>query len=385
MTIPTINDLYTSIQNDLKAKLGITSLLGKTVLNVFAAVQAAKLKILYLFAAKIYDNIFVDLADSEMLLRFGLVKLNRGLAPAVAGVYEIEVSGDIGATIPGTLTTYKSLDSSTSPGKLYMLDTDFTFAAPTGLIEVRALELGSVSRLEIGDRLQLTAPIANIDSFATVTAVITTAVQAETEADYRNEVIAAYQLEPQGGARTDYRIWAADAAGVREVYPYAVNGSPGEINLYIEALPADSVDGNGTPPGSMLTDVKAVVEFDPDTTKPLNERGRRPISAWKINFLAINPLAVDVKITGLTDVSYLMTIKTNLETFLYNVRPFLAGADNPRDLNKGRLFESDIYNVVRETIGINASFTSLILKVDTNTVSIYEFLGGDIPYINTVT
>ena len=385
VTVPTISELYNSVVNDLKNKLGITTIIGKTVLAPLAAVQAAKLKILYLVASNVYDNIFVDTADSEMLQRFGFVKLGRYLNQAVAGIFEIEVSGTIGATLPGTTTTFKSLDNSTSPGKLYMLDTDFTFSAITGLINVRALELGSGARLEIGDRLQLTAPAANVDSFATVTNVITTAVNVESESDYRNEVINAYQLEPQGGARTDYRIWSYDAAGVREVYPYVVNGNPGVIDLFIEALPADSTDGKGTPPPSMLTDVEAVIEFDPDTTKPLTERGRRPISAYLINFIAVTPIEVDVEISDLSDVSFLTSIKTAIETFLYNVRPYIAGADSIRDQNKGKLYSYQIYQIVAEVIGINATFSAVTLKVNTNIVTLYDFLNGDIPYIDTVT
>jgi uncharacterized phage protein gp47/JayE len=73
MTNPTINELYTTIQNDLKTKLNLSTLVGKTVINVFALVQAAKLKILYLLAGKIFDTIFVDTADNEMLQWFGLV------------------------------------------------------------------------------------------------------------------------------------------------------------------------------------------------------------------------------------------------------------------------------------------------------------------------
>jgi len=382
ITVPTINELYTAIQNDLKTKLGISSILGKTVLNAFAMVQAAKLKILYLLAANVYDNIFPDTADDAMLQRFGFVKLGRYQNPAVAGVYELTVTGTAGAVIPAN-TTYKSLDSSTTPNKLFVLDTDYTMPGTTGTIEVRAYELGSVARLEVGDSLQVTAPIALIDSFAVVAAVVTTPVEAENIEDYRTEIIKAYQTEAQGGARTDYRIWAADAAGVREVYPYTF--TPGEITIYVEATPADSTDGNGTPPPSILTDVESVVEFDPDTSKPLNERGRRPISAWQINFLSITTVPIDLEITGLTDSSYIAAIQSAVVAFLYNIRPFIDGADAPADINKGKIYLADMYNIVRLILGANASFTALSMLVNSVAVDTYEFTGGNIPYCNSVT
>jgi hypothetical protein len=232
--------------------------------------------------------------------------------------------------------------------------------------------------------VQVTAPLALVDSFATVATVITTPAAAESDSDYRSEIIRAYQTETQGGARTDYRVWAQDAPGVREVYPYVVSGSPGEIDLFVEATPADSTDGNGTPSAGLLSDVADVVEFDPDTSKPQNERGRRPISAWQINFLPVIPLPVDIEIAGLSDTNFLPTIKDNFEVFLYDIRPYLAGADAISDINKGKLFESDCYNIVRTVLGANATFTSLTLKVNSSIYSLYEFENENIPYIRNV-
>lgn len=388
MNIPNFADLYNSILNDLKTRLGITFILGKVVLNAFAAVQAAKLKIIYTAIAYRYKNIFIDTADPSddggTLERFGLVKLGRQPYSAIAGEYTVEVNGNIGVLIPKE-TTYKSVEGSVSPDKLFILDSDFTFVSQTGTISLRALDLGSDARLEIGDSLQVTAPILNADSYATVKAVNVAPTDAENYEDYRQAVIDAYQLEAQGGAKTDYRLWSKDAAGVRQVYPYAKNNFLGEINLYVEAYAIDSIDGNGTPSTSMLNNVEAVVEFDPDTTKPLNERGRRPISAWKIHFLPITPLSVDVIITDLSDISVLNDIKNSMREFLLGIRPFIAGADNINSISKGKIYISDIFNVVRSVIGGTNSFTDIQMKVDGNFETIYEFLNGDIPYINTVT
>lgn len=388
MTVPTFTELYNSILTDLRNQLTIRFIVGKVVIAAFAAVQAAKMKILYLTAAFIYKNIFVDTADPEALggslERFGRVKLGREPLPATAGEYRIEVTGTIGATIAPN-TTFKSLDSSTNPDQLYVLDTLFTFTSGTGEIVVRALELGSGSRLEVGDQLQVTAPIANVDSFGEVLVEETAPTNGESTEEYREAVVQAYQFEPQGGARTDYRLWSQDAAGVREVYPYAVDGEPGKINLYVEANAADSTDDHGTPSQAILDDVEAVVEFDPDTTKPLNERGRRPLGTFQIYFLAITPLPVDVDIVGLTDTSLLTAISEAITTFLLDVRPFIDGADNPNDINKDKLYSSDIINIVRAITGINASFDDVIMSVDGVVTNLYQFENGDIPYTDDVT
>lgn len=383
---PSLSDLYASVLSDLRNRFSITTLFGKVIFNAFALVQAAKLKLYYLHAAFIYKNIFPDTADPASiggsLSRFGVVKLGRLLLPATAGEYTVDVTGVIGAVIPPN-TTFKSLDTSTSPDKLFVLDTTFTFTATSGQIQIRALDLGADAKLEVGDSLQVTQPIADVDSFATVDSVDTIPIEAETTAEYSQKVIQAYSQEAQGGAKTDYRIWAADAAGEREVYPYVIES--GMIDLYIEANPADSLDGFGTPTAAIIAEVEEVVEFDPDTTKSLNERGRRPMGTFQINFEAVNVLPVDVEITTLSDVSFLTAIEDAIVAYLFNIRPYIDGADNPNDSQKGLLYEADIYGIVRGVLGSQATFVSLTVEVDSTPIAIYEFTTGDIPYLNSVT
>ena len=221
--------------------------------------------------------------------------------------------------------------------------------------------------------------------FAEVASIVTTPTDAETTEDYRTTVIQAYQFEPQGGARTDYRLWSQDAAGVQDVYPYVTDGEPGKINLYVEATAADSTDGNGTPSQSILDDVEAVVEFDPDTTKPDNERGRRPMGTFEIFFLAITPLPVDVEIFDLSDLTLLTTISNAVTEFLLDVRPFIDGADNPQQINKDKLYSSDIVNIVRAVAGNTATFSNVVMSVDSVQTNLYQFENGDIPYTRNVT
>lgn len=383
---PSFNDLYVSVLADLRNKLSVSSIIGKVVINAFSLVQAAKLKVYYLRSAFVYKNIFIDQAVPESeggaLERIGLTYLGRLPLPATAGEYILNITGAIGATIASG-TTFKSLDTSTSPDNLYILDNLFTFVAESGLIQVRALNLGTQARLEVGDSLQVTQPISNVDSFQTVNSIITTALEGETTTEYKEKTETAIQAETQGGAKTDIRLWSLDAQGERTSYPYV--NSPGIIDLYVEANPEDSVDGNGTPSQAILNDVAEVVEFDPDDTKPLKERGRRSMGIFQINLIAINTLPVDVEIINLSDASFLTTINDAIEAFLFNIRPFIDGADNPNNSQQDLLYEADIYGIVRDVLGISATFETLTVNVDGNPITIYEFTSGDIPYINSVT
>ena len=98
--IPTLSELYTSVKGDLESEIGINlPLFGKSYIRGLASVQAGKLKLYYLAIASVQKNIFPDLAESELtggtLERFGRIKLNRNPFSAVAGKYEVTVTGDI--------------------------------------------------------------------------------------------------------------------------------------------------------------------------------------------------------------------------------------------------------------------------------------------------
>ncbi|MBT1698253.1 baseplate J/gp47 family protein [Fulvivirgaceae bacterium PWU4] len=389
ITIPTVKQLYEDIIADLESEYGesIPSF-GKVFLRGLAAVQAMKLKLYYLSHANLQKNIFVDTADPESaggtLERFGRIKLGRNPFPARAGQYEIQVTGTPGSVI-NALTTFKSDDTSNSPGKLYILDSPFTLVTNPDTCNVRALEAGLDSQLDIGDTLTATAPIAGVNRSAEVVSEVVEPFSAETTEDYRQASIDAYQLEPQGGAPSDFRLWAKDAQGVKQAYPYAKPGVTAEINLYIEATTADSTDGKGTPSAGLLADVKEVVEFDPDTTKSLDERGRRPIGIFQVHYLPITPLNVDINVSGFVGItpSILAQIENALELAISNIRPFIAGADITENKNDILAINKVISIILEARPG--SVFGTVALNVGGSPASTYLFTDGEIPFLNSVT
>lgn len=383
ITIPTLNALYTQILADLEAEFNITiPLFGKNFLRALAAVQAAKLKLFYLAVGNIQKNIFCDTADPEAsggtLERFGRVKLNRNPFPAVAGQYTVAVTGTIGAVIPAQ-TTFKSDDTSTSPGYLFILDSAYTLTATTDYIMLRALTAGEDAVLVATDTLTATAPIAGVNSAAAISAIVVAAEDAETIEEYRAEVLAAYRLEPQGGAATDYRLWASDAVGVRQTYPYAKTGESNVIDLYVEGNTA-----NGVPSAGVLAQVEAVVELDPDTSKPLNERGRRPLGVLQVNYLDVVPLSVNITINDFVGTE---EQKENIDNAIADaldaIRPFVSGADIVADRND-TLSETRLAFYIQDAEP-TVSFSSVDITVNGVAQTSYQFTMGNIPYYNSLT
>lgn len=385
--IPTISELYEALANDLRNRLNLTDDDLRKVVDAFASVEAAQLKLLYLYLVDVQNNLFPDTADTAenggQLERLGLINLNRQPNPATSGVYTMQVFGEVGSVIRSGLT-FKSNDDSKSPGLLFVTDDEYILTGANDFIEIRALTPGVDAALDVGNDLTITEPVIGVDQNTTITVIIEEPKAAEEIDNYRQAIIDAIQLEPQGGAKTDYRLWAADAQGVKKVYPYVKEADAGTVQVYVEATIEDSIDDLGTPSAALLTDVEDVIEFDPDVTKPLNERGRRPIQAT-IEVLAITLKPVDVEIIGLdiNTASIQTAIEASLKAFLIEIRPFIAGADLARNKND-ILYSARLQSVITDIISASNFFTGFQMSVDGNVVNSFVFQLGNIPYLRNI-
>jgi len=385
--IPSIIELNEDIANDLRSKLGLTDDDLKKVVSALPLVLSAQLKLLYLFLGDIQDNCFPDKASTELnggtLERQGRIYLNRNPFPDSIGVFKLSVTGVAGSILRSDLT-FKSNDDALNAGQVYVLDTEYTLTGTADEIEVRSIGAGVDYNLNVGNNLTITEPVIGVDKTVTVSEVVTQPTAGETEELYRQAILNAIQLEPQGGAKSDYRIWSGDAQGVRLIYPYVRDGEAGTVDIYVEATLVDSEDGKGTPGTAILNAVADVIDFDPDVTKPDYERARRPMQA-NVEVSAITLIPVDVTITGLNDdsASVQTAIESSLNDFIYDVRPFIDGADLLRNKND-ILYSGNVQGVVTSALLNGNFFNVLELKVDGNIVTSYEFGLGNIPYLRNL-
>ena len=130
--------------------------------------------------------------------------------------------------------------------------------------------------------------------------------------------------------------------GVRQVYPYVKSGNIGEIDLYIESFPEDSdpID-TGTPTAAIKTAVTDAIEPE-----------KIPMTVFQINYLDVDVLDVDIDVVDISDVSLMPSIREEIESYLYEVRPYIAGADTLSEINKGYCYASIIQGII-----INAGVT----------------------------
>jgi hypothetical protein len=391
--IPKLNELYTSILSDLEAQFSITiPLFGKNYLRAQALVQAGKMKLFYLSIANLQKNVALETAEPEAiggtLERFGFVKLGRRPFVSTQGVYNCLVTFTplpLFSVIMPANTTFKSNDDSSNPSKLYILDAPFTFVdGVSNIISLRALEGGLGSKLNVGDKLTLTAPIANIDDTATVTTESTAPLAAETTEDYRAKAIETEQLEPQGGAGSDYRLWSKDVQGIKQSYAFAKVGAPNEVELFVEATLASSSDGKGTPSTAMLLSVEGVVEFDPDTTRPTEERGRRPLGLFNVDVKGVTIKDVDVEIKNYQNntPAKQATIFNALNSAIKLIRPFVSSVDILSSKNDLLDINKIVFEILKAEPG--SFFESVELKINGIGSPSNLFSRGDIPVLNTV-
>ena len=380
MITPKLKELQDSLLSAFETRFGTINRGLKSVFRTISQILAGEIWLVYLYGGSIQKNVFADLADSEVnggtLERFGRAKLGRDPFPASQGLYLVDVTGVVGGVIRAGVV-YKAAN-----GYNYSNEAAYTLTAPAGQITLRALTPGLDAKLNVLDTLNCTEPILNVDGKVTVNQEIETPLNAENIEDYRSKILQAFRTESQGGASGDYRLWAADAQGVEEVYPFV--GAPGVINLYVEATEADSTDGYGTPSNSILTEVESVVKLDPDTSKDYNDRGRLPLGVFDLNCLPVTPIAVGLTVSGyngnLTEAQTLINVA--LKDYLKTIRPYVAGAD---EIDSSTLSEQRLIGIVSDALPIEYNFTTLSMSVGGTPQGIYMFTNSEIPRVGTIT
>jgi uncharacterized phage protein gp47/JayE len=362
----TIVELKEQISKDLRNRLNLSDDKLKKVLDAFSGVLAAQFKLAYLGIEDAQRNLYPDTADTfengGSLNRLGSIYLNRDIRPATSAIYRVNVTGVEDSVLRSGLTFKSNIDSS-NPNKLYILENEYTLTGSNDLITVRSVDGGLDYSQDNGNNLTITEPVIGVDKTVTINkngfVSFTDPLAAETTQEFRNSILNAIQLEPQGGSKSDYRIWASDAAGVRFVYPYVKDGEAGTVQIFVE-----SSGNGGVPNQAILDEVEEVINFDPDETKPTAQRARRPIQVH-LEVIPIDPIDVEINITGLEDSSTTVrdAIELNLIEFLKNIRPFVDGSDLLRNKND-ILYSAKLQGVVSDVLDPDNFFNNFSMLID---------------------
>jgi len=251
-TRPTLAELKDRIQSDINTRMpGVESKLKGTVLNVLATVLAGAIHLMYGYQAWKAKQILPDTADEEWLLRHGNIRdIPRKAATKATG--NVDFTGTNGTNIPvGT-------EVQRADGVAYTTDALVTIAAGVATAAVTAVLAGANGTTVAGVNVNLTSPIAGIDSLATVNASgLTGGTDIEALADYRERILERWRKPTQGGNKNDYIAWAKEVAGVTRAWSYPLENGDGTV---VVRFMMDDTYGDGIPQAGDVTTVQNYID-----------------------------------------------------------------------------------------------------------------------------
>ena len=195
---------------------------------------------------------------------------------------------------------------------------------------------GSESTLDVGSTLNFVNRLSSsLENQAVVDSIIELGIDSETEANYRDRVLERFQVQPQGGATIDYRLWSREVPGVLQAYPYngrfQVLNPPdtdaltygASVEIFIQST-AD-IDPLGIAPQQLIDDV---FEYLNNTNIE-----KTPVGTFT-NVKSIERIAFDFEIYNLVVSDPITTkaqINETIEAYLSRIRPFIFGVDRVRN------------------------------------------------------
>jgi hypothetical protein len=390
-TVAEINQL---IIDQLEAQLGQTiPILPKAFIRILSKVLAGVFIILYKVAGWIFLQLFVSTASFKEVTILGkkltpLIEWGRLLGigdptPATQAVLAVDVTV---LSVSSTLQSGTQFISNLN-GLTYITQQSYVLTTNPFTIEVICVKSGTQGNLTAGDTLSIANSIGIIEDDAVVSALTIPGVDSESEEDYRQRIVERFQLQPQGGALADYRIWAQDAVGVDQTFIYT--GDPSDVIVYVAGDP--DIYPDRIPNSALLLAVGNVIDFDPTTTLST----RRPVTAVidpagdqsYTNIKSIVLKEFDVEITDLV-ISDIDNIKSQindaLTTYFVTREPFIAGLSLPP--NKNVISQANVIGIVDDIVAANnGTFTTAIITLGGFITPQYTLGEGEISKLNSLT
>lgn len=381
---PTIAEINQNLIGQLEASLGQTiPILPRSFCRVLAKVLSAVVVLLYKYAGFIFLQLFVAHATLQEtsingklvspLKEWGRLIGVGDPTPATRAELRVTVTvqEQIGALKAGSLLLREST------AVIYSVVSAVPLNATTVSAVIQAVDddqgnlgTGVIGNLEPGDTLSFANPLPYVERAVTVSEVLTTAGDAESEEAYRSRIVKRFRAKPQGGAYSDYQIWGEEVETILNVYPYT--GLPGQVDLYAEAtVPSSNEDG--IPTDDQLQQVFDAVHYDSEGIA-----SRRPITTG-VNVYPITRTGLGVEISGLIvddATSVQGDITEALDEHLRSLEPFNEGLSVlPR---KDRALSADIGGLVSDIVrAAGGTFGTHTLLVSGSPITAYTLERGE--------
>jgi uncharacterized phage protein gp47/JayE len=317
---------------------GLTGLLRNAVLRVLAWVMAGLAYSVYGYADWIARMGVPFTAQDEYLFAWA----------ALIGIFPEEATAATGtATFSGnpTLVLRAGTPLTRQDGTAYTTTGDGTVDAGGNLtVPIAAAVVGAFTNCDAGTPIAIATPVAGINSGG-VTGLCVGGADQESNDSLRTRMLYKYRQPPQGGAASDYVLWALEVPGVTRAWANGNSSGAGTVVVYTMW---DNVEAahDGFPQG---TDGVASAETRdvPATGDQLLVADhiftRQPVTAL-VYSAAPQPYAIDVELDGLEPNSADMqdAIIASLSDVLLRVG--IVG---------GVVWPSDLYEAILATPGVD--------------------------------
>lgn len=208
---PTLAELVARTETELATRLGLGTLLERSVLKVLARVWAGGLHGLYGALDWAARQVIPATADEENLERWAnLWGLQRRAAAAAVG--PVTFAGTSGVDVPlGTIVQR-------ADGARFTTTEGGEIAAGTVTLNVQANLPGLAGNTAAATTLSLSTPIAGVTGATVATGGLVNGLDQETDQELRDRLQDFVSARPQGGSVADYEAWAREVAGVTRVF-----------------------------------------------------------------------------------------------------------------------------------------------------------------------
>lgn len=327
---PTLDQLIKRVETDIKGGLNIVNIARRSFLGVISRAVAGLAHLLYSYLSWTAEQVFPDTAELEFLNRWASIwGIERN--EATFAQFNITVTGNEGGIVPAG-TIYKRND-----GRQYEVDSEITI--PVGLTiegQVNATESGANGDMNVGDKLNLISPIANVDSEATIASIVVDADDTESDDSLRERLLNRLQLPPLGGSANDYIQWAREVTGVTRSWVLPLAYGAGTVGVSFVTDNEDPI----IPSPAKVTEVQEYIDF------------RKPVTALVTVFAPTEaPMDIDVSIKPNT-AEVRANITAELEDLVKRDATLAGSYKGPSETNDGSILLSKIRQAISIAVGL---------------------------------
>lgn len=291
---PTLDQLIERVKSDFRSGLDVADIIRRSFLGVFARAMAGLSHLQLGYLDWISKQVIPDTAEDEQLIRWAAI-FGLSIREATFAELNITIPGNPGGVVP------EGEIYQTASGIQYQLDTEVTIPGGGSVIgKLIALLPGTGSNQDVGAKVSLVSPIANVNSDATVESIVTIASDTETIESLRSRLLNRMQLPPLGGSANDYITWAKEVGGVTRSWVLPLYTGPGTVAVSFVTDGEEDI----IPPAPKVAEVLAYIEELKPVTALLSVFA--PVAAPMDLVIKIKPNTVDVQTNILNELKDLV-------------------------------------------------------------------------------